>query len=108
MKMWTKALLGALGIGAVVAVAGGYGGNRPTGKVVDEGMYDNKGQTAYWKINGVLAAWIKFPDNDWANLASQGGQEQLMLIIDSRMKENGYLPVEESSFQQGNTGRYGS
>lgn len=103
MKMWTKALLGALGIGAVVAVTGGYS-SKPDGKTIAEGTYDNKGQTASWKItetNGVLAAWIKFPDNAWANIASQGGQEQLMLLIDSRMRENGYLPVETASFQQG-------
>lgn len=89
MKNLLKYLIPVAIIGGVaVAMSGGE-------TVVAEGNYNNKGQTAKWKIaekDDVLIAYIKFPENKWTEIAQQGTLESLGQVIDQRMRENGYLP----------------
>ena len=91
MKNLGKILLVVAIVGGVAYAAKGS----KAGTVVAEGTYENKGQIAKWEIrelNGENTAYIQFPGNDWTEIATQGTLQALGQVIDSRMRENGFLP----------------
>jgi hypothetical protein len=92
-------------LGGIALYAGG--GSTGAGELVAEGTYDNKGQTAKWEIrnrDGVLVAYVQFPGNPMTEIASQGTLESLGQLIDSRMREQGYLPPVGTGVDNGSGG----
>jgi hypothetical protein len=90
MKLWHFLLGGGLLVGGALAIGAA------SDKILDKGTYENKGKIAKWKITepetGVFAGFVKFPGEEWDEIA-QGGVDSLRELIDQRMRTQGYLPV---------------